>query len=104
MGAGTQMLLLLVVLALPVHAGSEHDARQAGESLVPPLPYDSVFDAYRPYHHQPVAPWGASNDRVGEIGGWRTYARETAEQDDPGTVPPAGLAAPEGEPHHGGAP
>lgn len=71
--------LLMLALAWPAHAapGAETPRAAGPEGVV--LGYESVFDAYRPYVHQPVAPWRQSNDRVGEVGGWRAYAREAAQ-------------------------
>lgn len=46
------------------------------EAPVPPLRHDSVTARHRPLAAQPVAPWQASNDTVGRVGGWRAYARE----------------------------
>lgn len=40
------------------------------------LQYRSVLEQYRRFDDQPVAPWRETNDTVGKIGGWRTYARE----------------------------
>jgi len=41
--------------------------------------YDSVFDDYEPYEQADGPGWVESNDTVGKIGGWRTYAREIYE-------------------------
>ena len=38
--------------------------------------YRSAFEGYRPLTDQPVLPWRESNDVVGRIGGWQSYARE----------------------------
>ncbi|MEW6133506.1 MAG: hypothetical protein AB1591_10155 [Pseudomonadota bacterium] len=35
------------------------------------------FDQYRNFRDEPVADWRKSNDRVNEVGGWRTYLRES---------------------------
>jgi hypothetical protein len=35
------------------------------------------FDQYRNFRDEPVADWRQVNDRVGEVGGWRTYLRES---------------------------
>lgn len=96
-------LLLLLTLSLPAVAG-QGAARHAAEGDGgPSLHFESAFDGYKPYVHQAPAPWRQSVDRVGEVGGWRAYAREAAEPEDSG----AQHAAPEA-PHsghdHGGAP
>lgn len=40
------------------------------------LSYRSSLSGYDAYKEQAVQPWKAANDKVGEIGGWRTYAKE----------------------------
>lgn len=53
------------------------------------LSYRSALSGYESYKEQSVQPWKAANDKVGEIGGWRTYAKEirqtapTTGQDQP---------------------
>ena len=59
---------------------------------VPAARYRSPFSGYQPYTDTPVAPWRATNDRVRERGGWRTYAREAREPD--AATPPAAPASP----------
>lgn len=51
------------------------------------LVYRSAFEGYRGHRPQPVESWRLANDRVGEIGGWQAYARETL------TGAPAGAAS-----------
>ncbi|VCU72477.1 hypothetical protein PIGHUM_04576 [Pigmentiphaga humi] len=46
---------------------------------VPRLRYESAFAAYRRLGEPTVASWREANDEVGRIGGWRAYARETAQ-------------------------
>ncbi len=40
------------------------------------LQHKSATALYRGYKEVTLQDWKAANDRVGEIGGWRTYARE----------------------------
>lgn len=42
------------------------------------LAYDSAFENYRRFTDERVMSWKAANERVGSIGGWRTYAKEAA--------------------------
>ena len=70
---------LAALLALPLQAGAAGQGEAADAPAAEILHFESVFDGYAPYVHQPVAPWRQSNDRVGEIGGWRSYAREAAQ-------------------------
>lgn len=44
--------------------------------------YKSAFSDYVPYSEQNIVNWRQANDLVGQIGGWRTYAKE-AHQKDP---------------------
>jgi hypothetical protein len=48
------------------------------------LPYLSVFSHYISYKEQSVLPWQELNDKAGEIGGWRFYAREGKQPDKEG--------------------
>ena len=49
----------------------------------PPAPaaasavYQSALSGYRSYADQPVQSWREANDRVGRIGGWKAYAKES---------------------------
>lgn len=53
--------------------------------------FRSAFEGYQPYTEQKMAPWKEANDNVGQIGGWREYAREASQPD-----PAAEVAAPTG--------
>lgn len=59
-----------------------------------PLPYTSALSTYQAYTDEQVQPWREANERVGRIGGWRTYAKEAAR----GTSAPQ---APVADPHAG---
>ncbi|MBL7091612.1 hypothetical protein [Acidovorax sp.] len=63
------------------------------------LSYRSALSGYEAYKEQSVQPWKAANDKVGEIGGWRTYAKEMRQ-----TAPTTGQDQPaQGhDAHHGG--
>lgn len=43
------------------------------------ISYQSAMSAHRIYDDNPPGGWRAANDRVGEIGGWRTYAKDAYE-------------------------
>lgn len=48
--------------------------------------FKSSFSEYVPYTEQGIESWREANDRVGEIGGWRVYAKEAQQarsQDKP---------------------
>ncbi len=53
---------------------------------VPAVTYESAFARYRPHADEKLRPWKDSNDNVGRIGGWRSYAREAA-QEEPAAAP-----------------
>jgi hypothetical protein len=66
-------------------------AAVAPTALVPvdPLAYRSAFDGYRGLTDQPVQSWRESNDTVGRIGGWQSYAREGQGGPVAGSAPPS---------------
>ena len=37
--------------------------------------YSSVFKDHKPHDYLPDLDWASANEKVGEIGGWRSYAR-----------------------------
>jgi len=43
---------------------------------VPSAVYRSAFAGYQGFAGQKVDDWRNSNDKVGQIGGWRAYAKE----------------------------
>lgn len=49
-----------------------------------------ALQGYQPYSETKMVPWKAANDTVGQIGGWRAYAKEAAEgQGQTGQAAPA---------------
>ena len=48
-------------------------------SGVEPPVYSSAFERYRPWEEVEPGGWAEANERVGRIGGWRTYLREADE-------------------------
>ncbi len=62
------------------------------------LSYSSAFAGYEAYKEQSVQPWKEANDKVGQIGGWRAYAKEMRQTtSDAGQEQPA-----QGHGTHGG--
>lgn len=49
------------------------------------LVYQSAFQNYQRYFASDIQAWKQANDTVKDIGGWREYAKEIAQ--DPGTEP-----------------
>lgn len=91
----TPIRRMLPALALTVAAAAQagHEAHAPGRASpldatadVPAVTYDSAFTRYRPHADQKLRPWKDSNDNVGRIGGWRSYAREAA-QEEPSAAP-----------------
>ena len=80
----TALAVWLGLTTLAVAAQTAPAARGAPASAAAAAavraPYRSVFTDYRGMSEQPLAPWRASNDTVGTIGGWRAYARESQGQ------------------------
>lgn len=57
-------------------AGSAPASAASSASANGTTGYRSAFEGYRAFNEQPVHPWRESNDVVGRIGGWQSYARE----------------------------
>lgn len=52
-------------------------AAQAAEVPASPPAVSNPFAHYRAWREDALQDWRKANDRVGEIGGWRTYLRES---------------------------
>jgi len=50
---------------------------------VPVMVYQSALSGYRAFQDEKVSSWKANNDNVARIGGWRAYAREASEPEQP---------------------
>lgn len=70
-----------------------------------PVRFHSALEGYAPFTDEKVLSWKDTNATVGQVGGWRVYAKEATapdEADRKGTVPavpkattaPAGLGKP----------
>lgn len=91
----------LALLATAAFAQTPADAAASKTALPTQLQYSSAIGDYRAYMDQPVQSWQHANDRVGQIGGWRAYAKEIKT----GVPASAQDAAPANDPHtshHGG--
>ena len=81
------------LLAIPMaHAAETMSMPMAMSHDMAPAP----FGQYQKWRDEPVQDWTASNDRVGEIGGWLTYLRDAQPADDA-----AGAASQGHHGHHG---
>lgn len=61
----------LIVSPASLAAEQQSSAEPARPALAAP------FDQYRHFRDVPVADWRLANERVNEVGGWRTYLRES---------------------------
>lgn len=52
-------------------------AARAAEAQASPSAVSNPFAHYQPWREDALQDWRKANDRVGEIGGWRTYLRES---------------------------
>lgn len=75
----------------PKPAASSAAAGAAPAASAKSMAYRSAFDGYKGLTEQPLQSWRESNDTVGRIGGWQSYAREGQ------GGPVAGSAAPSEE-------
>ncbi|MDZ7594177.1 MAG: hypothetical protein U0932_05955 [Thiobacillus sp.] len=80
---GAAALACAWLLGLPTAHAAEAGAEAEPAAITP-------FKQYQGWRDEPLQDWRQANERVGEIGGWRTYLRESQ---------PAGNGADPG--HHG---
>lgn len=66
---------------------------QAAEAGPPEQAVATVFKQYQGWRDEPLQDWREANERVGEIGGWRIYLRESQQG--------AASTAPGQHDHHG---
>jgi hypothetical protein len=66
---------------------------QAVEADPPERAAVTLLKQYQGWRDEPLQDWRQANERVGEIGGWRTYLREAQQGSD--------SAAPGRHDHHG---
>lgn len=69
-------------LALPWCASMVAGTAAAAENLPPPQAVSDPFRHYQGWRDEGVQDWRAANERVGEIGGWRAYLRESQQDGD----------------------
>lgn len=91
----TPTLVLAQAAVTPLRADPS-DPRAA----VPAATHQSALARYRPAADEQPADWKAANDTVTQVGGWRTYARESSAPEpapasaSASTPPPATQRAP----------
>lgn len=81
----------LIPIAITFGAASLHATAQTTVS------YTSPIADYQPFADEKVTAWKASNDKVGQIGGWRAYAREAQQPENTPTLAPT-VAKPDPKP------
>jgi hypothetical protein len=59
-------------------------AAQAADTAVSGQADAAPFEHYQGWRDEPLQDWREANQRVGEVGGWRTYLRESQQADDGG--------------------
>ena len=97
-------LLALVCIAVPVSGLSAAAlAQTAAQTVNPAAPADaktgtatppafrSAFEGYQPYTDEKMLDWKQANDQVGQIGGWREYAKEASRADAPDSPSPGSV-------------
>ena len=70
-----------VAMAQTSRGNDPSTGHQSPSTLPTQLHYTSPIGGYQSFKDQPLLSWREANDRVGQIGGWKAYAREAqAEQ------------------------
>ena len=72
---GAATLACVWLLGLPTAHAAEAEVEAEPAALTP-------FKQYQGWRDEPLQDWRQANERVGEIGGWRTYLRESQPGDD----------------------
>jgi hypothetical protein len=96
-------LLFLASVSSTVSAQTAPDAAPLAKQMPDQPPaFRSAFEGYKPYTDDGAPDWKKANEEVGNIGGWRVYAREAqgdAKGEEKGQVQPAQTNQP--DPHTG---
>lgn len=72
----TTTVALTFCSVLAVRAQAVTEPRLPQSTTEQSVQFKSSFSGYVPYSEQSIESWREANDRVGEIGGWRVYAKE----------------------------
>jgi hypothetical protein len=68
---------ILAALGIGLALPAVHAVEPAPEQAQP-----TPFERYQAWRDAPLEDWRQANERVGEIGGWRTYLREAQQGGD----------------------
>lgn len=99
--AGALLPWTLALFAGAAFAQTPADTEAPQSSLPTKLQYSSAIGPYQAYADQQVQSWREANDRVGQIGGWRAYAKEI-KSGEPASAKDAAPASDPHSGHHGG--
>jgi hypothetical protein len=83
----SSLFVLVVATATAQQAADNNIAVTGVEQSIPDLQFKSAFSDYVPYSDQALQSWRQANDTVGEIGGWKTYAKEASQPDSSTATP-----------------
>lgn len=97
---GCALALLIVVSSTDAPAQPAIASASPPPAQLRPGPWHSALADYQRFSDEKIAPWKASNDTVGSIGGWRAYAKEASEV-PVSPAPAGGSAADAPDPHAG---
>ena len=78
--ASAGVVAVIVLVSAPAAAADTSSPLNAA-AAVPAMTYQSPltdFQAFAP--DEPMASWKKANDRVGELGGWRTYLKNATKK------------------------
>lgn len=87
---GTAMVCAILAISTFAPAHARHKPEESAPAITEPSPssprlsvpeYQSPLSAFKPYQENDSPGWKELNDRVGELGGWRYYAREAFESE-----------------------
>ena len=79
----TTAVLLACLLLSSAWAQSDNKVKVSTVEKSVELGYQSSFQNYQRYSSTPIQSWKQANDTVKDIGGWRAYAREVTQDQDP---------------------
>jgi hypothetical protein len=90
--------LFLLGMVLGGAALAAPEVPKPANALPTSLSFTSVFTNYQGYTDQAVQSWPEANALVGQVGGWRTYAREAMTKQTSSATPALDAHRVEGKP------
>jgi hypothetical protein len=104
--------LMLAWVTLPHQASAQGSSSSADPVVITSEPgaatlpaFRSALEGYQRHSDEKMLDWKQTNDNVGQIGGWRAYARQASGSDAPESTTadkpaPKGAASTQAAPHH----